>query len=446
MRRAFAVALLLMVSLTLAAGPGAVPPGGACNPSGTCKVATLQASKKITAPYAEIGGVDAGTLLLTGASGAKAVQMTTGALLDLGGGSGDTLSSDGSQVIVGSTGLKSPTLDLSQATNQNALRLLITGARLKLSSAGTNDYFVSDGTNISTPSNFTAQNLITSNTSYAGTFRSAFSSSTLTFTADATDAVVTSAIPAFLLKPSVAYSANDLVLDVQNSTSTSLFKVDVEGDTTIASSLTISGSGGVQTVGGPVNAQTVTAGAYYALSATAIGTCDSANEGRTRRDNTAGGTSTSARTRACLCTSDGAASPTYAWVNVHSGAVGTTTTCPANTPSGTIGGYTQRSAPAVAEVLVGTRMATSGGKFSRLGSTVDVAGTGAGTYSLEVYDTTTATQLCASGTMSCTAVAGSIGNANCTGTFAQFDDVAIRVLTNGCTTFPKLNATAVFGP
>lgn len=61
-------------------------------------------------------------------------------------------------------------------------------------------------------------------------------------------------------------------------------------------------------------------------SAGALPTCSSTTEGYTRRDSAAGGT-TGARTRLCICTSDGAGTPAYAWVNLGSGTVGTDTTC-----------------------------------------------------------------------------------------------------------------------
>lgn len=57
-------------------------------------------------------------------------------------------------------------------------------------------------------------------------------------------------------------------------------------------------------------------------------TCTSALERTEAWDSTAGGTNTGARSRKCACTSDGAASPAYAWRNAHTGTVGTTTTCP----------------------------------------------------------------------------------------------------------------------
>lgn len=55
-------------------------------------------------------------------------------------------------------------------------------------------------------------------------------------------------------------------------------------------------------------------------------TCGASTEGMARVDGASGGTS-GARTRLCLCTSDGAGTPAYAWQNVESGTVGTTTTC-----------------------------------------------------------------------------------------------------------------------
>ena len=57
-----------------------------------------------------------------------------------------------------------------------------------------------------------------------------------------------------------------------------------------------------------------------------LGTCDSDAEGTTALD-VASGVSTGARTRLCLCTSDGAGTPAYAWQNLASATVGTATTC-----------------------------------------------------------------------------------------------------------------------
>ncbi len=61
-------------------------------------------------------------------------------------------------------------------------------------------------------------------------------------------------------------------------------------------------------------------------SVTALPTCASGTEGFITRDTLKGGT-TGHRTAMCLCTSDGAGSPAYAWTNMTTGTVGTTTTC-----------------------------------------------------------------------------------------------------------------------
>jgi hypothetical protein len=55
-------------------------------------------------------------------------------------------------------------------------------------------------------------------------------------------------------------------------------------------------------------------------------TCASGTEGDIALD-AAGGASTGHRTRRCMCTSDGGGTPAYAWQNMVSGTVGTTTTC-----------------------------------------------------------------------------------------------------------------------
>lgn len=65
---------------------------------------------------------------------------------------------------------------------------------------------------------------------------------------------------------------------------------------------------------------------YVKIGATSIGTCNAGAEGVTRRDSAGGGT-TGHRTKLCLCTSDGAGTPAYAWTNLASGTVGTTTAC-----------------------------------------------------------------------------------------------------------------------
>ena len=65
---------------------------------------------------------------------------------------------------------------------------------------------------------------------------------------------------------------------------------------------------------------------YRSIPNTLI-SCDATKEGLMSADGASGGTNTTHRSRLCYCTSDGAASPTYAWRNMTSGTVGTTTTC-----------------------------------------------------------------------------------------------------------------------
>lgn len=59
---------------------------------------------------------------------------------------------------------------------------------------------------------------------------------------------------------------------------------------------------------------------------TTLPTCAAALEGLSLVDAASGGTSGS-RTRRCLCTSDGGGTPAYAWQNLATATVGTTTTC-----------------------------------------------------------------------------------------------------------------------
>jgi hypothetical protein len=61
-------------------------------------------------------------------------------------------------------------------------------------------------------------------------------------------------------------------------------------------------------------------------TAAALGTCTAALENTIKRDYASGG-STGDTTRLCLCVSDGAGTPAYAWQNLTTGTVGTSTTC-----------------------------------------------------------------------------------------------------------------------
>jgi len=63
------------------------------------------------------------------------------------------------------------------------------------------------------------------------------------------------------------------------------------------------------------------------VSPTTIGPCDAASEGRIIFRSGTGGTGSTVRTRYCLCTSDGGASPIYAWQNLATATVGSNVSC-----------------------------------------------------------------------------------------------------------------------
>ena len=67
-------------------------------------------------------------------------------------------------------------------------------------------------------------------------------------------------------------------------------------------------------------------GVRWTTSQGTLTTCALALEGSVVRQGGAAGSGI--RTKLCMCTSDGAASPVYAWQNLASAAIGTTTTCP----------------------------------------------------------------------------------------------------------------------
>ena len=61
-----------------------------------------------------------------------------------------------------------------------------------------------------------------------------------------------------------------------------------------------------------------------------IGTCDNTTGSGKHREGDVkvlSGASLSGRTRICMCTSDGGGTPAYAWLNVTTGTVGTSTAC-----------------------------------------------------------------------------------------------------------------------
>lgn len=86
--------------------------------------------------------------------------------------------------------------------------------------------------------------------------------------------------------------------------------------------LTSSVAGSIRSLSGPVPVE----GVLRHVPDT-LGTCNATNEFGVKGDSSSGGT-TGDRSRICLCTSDGGGTPAYAWQNVVSGTVGTSTTCP----------------------------------------------------------------------------------------------------------------------
>jgi len=114
-----------------------------------------------------------------------------------------------------------------------------------------------------------------------------------------------------------------------NITTTARYCTDVACTTAYMANDTFGTLNLIGSVGGSGNWST--AGSFNSdtslkIGATAVGTCNSGAEGVMRRDSAGGGT-TGHRTKVCLCTSDGAGTPAYAWTNLGSGTVGTSTAC-----------------------------------------------------------------------------------------------------------------------
>jgi hypothetical protein len=84
---------------------------------------------------------------------------------------------------------------------------------------------------------------------------------------------------------------------------------------------------GAMYASGTISGASAQANSVRLTNATALPTCNSTYERYLYVAASTGGTGTLARTRLCLCTSDGAASPAFVWQNVVSGTLGTATTC-----------------------------------------------------------------------------------------------------------------------
>lgn len=123
---------------------------------------------------------------------------------------------------------------------------------------------------------------------------------------------------AITLDCSVNLGASDFCLKVRDNGTTDLFTLSgtavatfagTLGNTTATTALTVDDAEGLK------------------VTSKTLATCASGLEWTLAAD-AASGVSTGARSRMCMCTSDGAGSPAYAWQNIVTANVGNTTTCP----------------------------------------------------------------------------------------------------------------------
>jgi hypothetical protein len=179
--------------------------------------------------------------------------------------------------------LRLNSLTLTIGSGLNAIQLQ-TGSRLDLGS-GANDYLYSDGSYVYTPTLFGASTFFATVTTPG--FVSLYGANGTKFCPGADTACFTS---------------NGTVITATYLTGTDYY---------------------VQTINA-VNSTSTNAIRWGAK--TTLDTCSSTIEGATQRQG--GAASSGVRTKLCLCTSDGAATPAYAWQNIATAAVGNATTCP----------------------------------------------------------------------------------------------------------------------
>lgn len=116
-------------------------------------------------------------------------------------------------------------------------------------------------------------------------------------------------------------------------------------------------------------------------------------------------------------------------------------------PVGNIPGFMpgQATVAAADAITVGFQRQYSGGNVQRIAVTTLLAGTavGAETYTVDVYNNTTAAVLCTKAAVACTS--GTIGSADCANAqYAAFDDIRIRVNCSTCTTCPMMQIAAEY--
>lgn len=243
----------------------------------------LAAALSALAAYAS-GGAAGRSAGCTGNCRFASVATTTNVVAGSSVGAGTTVTA-GTSITAGTTVTAGTKFISSAASGANGLQLSTNGARADLG-GGASDYLDSDGTRIRTGGELNVQGLL--------------------------------------------YS-----LDYQRSGSATLLMKGTPADGAAAVGFRLDTYFALTTVGAKIgcwaNAGTDKAcidrnGGITPGQAT-LDTCSSANEGLVIRAASTGGTGTSARTRLCICTSDGAASPAYAWQNIATGTVGNTTDC-----------------------------------------------------------------------------------------------------------------------
>lgn len=224
-----------------------------------------------------------GAYTSTVASGSNGFALsTTGARLDLGAGSSDWLRSDGTNIEAGTA------LESTVASGSTAFTML-TGAKLCFDTAGAQCFSIQNTDQLSwsgtgrlvMPNVYTG--LVVSNGSFSGQMGITGMSSN-----------GASAIGVNLSNFNALSTAGSKLVSVLNS-STEKAHIDRNGSIWIASAT--------------------------------LDTCAAGIEGKMSRDTASGGT-TGNRTTMCLCTSNGAGTPSYAWQNMVTGTVGSTTGCP----------------------------------------------------------------------------------------------------------------------
>lgn len=112
---------------------------------------------------------------------------------------------------------------------------------------------------------------------------------------------------------------------------------------------------------------------------------------------------------------------------------------------GVITAYYQGKTPSAANQQIMHTHALEKGAVKFLDGAVDSSGTGASNWTVRVYNVTTSTVLCTTGSIACTAAAGTdLGDVSCNGAFAKNDELAIQVNTSACANSPAMNVAVSY--